>query len=144
MLFQQLNRSDADKIYISVYNQEGATITTGNPVTLLHTTTDGVSGVIANATADLPGFVGVAKSDIANNDYGLVQIWGWVDSVLLSAEGTSVTINAKDPLVPGNAVVGFSSAVPSYAQSGFKFILASNVPLAVSAAAYCSGLIRLL
>lgn len=142
MLFQQLNRSDSDKVYVSVYNQQGATITTGNPVSLLCTTTDGVNAVIADAAGDKPGFIGVSKGDIANNDYGLVQIYGWVDSVLISAEGTSITINSADPLVPAPA--GFNSAVPTYAASGFKYLSASNVPLAVSAASYCSGLITLL
>jgi hypothetical protein len=142
MLFQQLNRSDSDKVYISVKNVEGATITAARAVSLVNTSTDGVNAVIADAAADFPGFVGFAKADIANNDYGLVQIFGFVDSILLSAEGTSITINAGDPIVP--VATGATSAAPSYAASGFKFALASNTPVAVSAAGYCSGLITLL
>lgn len=142
MQFQQLNRSDSEKVFISVYNQEGATITTGLPVSLVNTSTDGKTAVIANGAADYPGFAGVAVSDIPNNDYGRVQIAGWVDSILISNVGSSITINANDPLVPSPA--GFFSAAPTYANSGFRWVIASNVPVAVSAAAYASGVIRMI
>lgn len=142
MIFGQLNRSDSEKVYISGYNVEGATITLGLPVAYqVGASTDGVNVVIANAAADYPGFIGVAKSNIANNDYGLIQVGGFVSSILLSNAGTSITINAGDPLVPSPA--GFYSAAPTYANSGFKFVTASNVPVAVSAATYASGLLKL-
>lgn len=140
MIFQQLNRTDAENVYRVVKNVEGATITTGLPVSLVNTSTDGVNAVIANAAADYTGFIGVAVQDIANNDYGRVQISGFVNSVLLSHVGSSITINAGDPLVP--APSGFFSGAPTYANSGFQFLFASNVPVAVSAGAYASGLIK--
>lgn len=143
MQFKKLNREGAENVYRTVLNVEGATITTGRPVSLIPATAsnDGISAVIANATADYPGFIGVAIQDIPNNDYGLVQISGFVNSVLISNVGTSITINANDPLVPGPA--GVFSGAPTYANSGFKWIqAASNVPAAISAAAYVSGFIK--
>ena len=145
MQFSKLNRGDRqEKVFINVLNVHGATITTGNPVSYaLGASNDGISVVMPGAAgANSPGFIGVAKNDIANNDYGLVQIYGFVNSVLLSNVGTSITVNSGDPLVPGPA--GFASSAPTYANSGFKFLSASNVPVAVSAVAYASGLIRLL
>lgn len=142
MQFQQLNRDQAENVYRVVKNVEGATITTGLPVSLVNTSTDGVNAVIANAAADYPGFIGIAVSDIANNDYGRVQIGGFVASVLISNVGTSITINANDPLVPSPA--GFFSGAPTYANGGLKFLFASNVPVAISASAYASGLIKVL
>jgi predicted regulator of Ras-like GTPase activity (Roadblock/LC7/MglB family) len=132
----------AENVFRSVLNAEGATITTGLPVSLVHTSTDGVKAVIANAAADYLGFTGVAVQDIANNDYGRIQISGFVNSVLLSNVGTSLTINANSEMVPSPA--GFYAAAPTYLNSGFKFMFASNVPVAVSAAAYASGLIKTL
>ena len=118
-------------------------MTTGLPVAMQTTTSaDGVNVVVANATADYRGFIGVAYEDIANTDYGLVQISGFVNSVLVSNEGTSTTINSGDPLVP--APVGVMSAVPTYANSGFKYLIASNVAVANSAASYCSGIIKMI
>lgn len=144
MLLSRVNRSDVEKIFISVKNVEGATITTGLPVSLKPTAVsmDGISAVIADAAGDFPGFVGIAKSDIANNDYGLIQISGYVNSVLISNEGSSITINAGDPLVP--AASGMASAAPTYANSGFRWVQANNVPVAVSAAAYASGMLKMI
>lgn len=142
MQLPKLNRDQAENVYRVVKNVEGATITTGLPVSLVNTSTDGVSGVIANAAADYPGFIGVAVQDIANNDYGRIQIGGFVASVLLSNVGSSLTINANDPLVPSPA--GFFSGAPTYANSGLKALFASNVPVAMSASAYASGLIKVL
>ena len=141
MLFKKLNRTDAENIYRVVLNAQGATITTGLGASLVHTSTDGIKAVIADAAADNVGFTGVATRDIANNDYGLVQVNGFVNSVLLSHVGSSITINANDPLVPGPS--GFFSGAPTYANSGFIYLFASNVPVAVSAGAYASGLIKM-
>jgi predicted regulator of Ras-like GTPase activity (Roadblock/LC7/MglB family) len=142
MQIQGVNKDLSEKVYIGVKNVEGATMTTGLPVAyVLGTSNDGVNAVIANAAADYPGFIGVAVRDIANNDYGQVQISGFVNSILISNVGSSITINAGDPLVA--AAGGFFSAAPTYANSGFRWIAASNVPVAVSAASYASGIIRM-
>lgn len=143
MQIQGVNKDLSEKVYIGVKNVEGATMTVGLPVAyVLGTSNDGVNAVIANAAGDYPGFIGVVVRNIANNDYGQVQIAGFVNSILLSNVGSSITINAGDPLVP--AAAGFFSAAPTYANSGFRWIAASNVPVAVSAAAYASGLIRMI
>lgn len=142
MQLSKVNRDQAEKVFMNVKNVEGATITAGLPVAFaLGVSNDGVNAVIANAAADYPGFLGVATRDIANNDYGQVQISGFVGSILLSNVGTSITINQGDPLVPSPA--GFFSGAPTYANSGFRWIAANGVPAAVSAAAYISGLIRM-
>lgn len=143
MQFRKLNRTGAENVFRTVLNVEGATITTGRAVSLLPATAsnDGVNAVIANAAADYPGFMGIAVQDIPNNDYGLIQISGFVNSVLISNVGTSITITGNDPLVP--APGGMFSGAPTYANSGFKWIqVASNVPAAISAAAFVSGLIK--
>lgn len=137
-----VNRDKQEKVYISVKNAEGATITTGLPVAYaLTTSNDGIHATIANGATDYPGFLGVSLNDIPNNEYGRIQIAGFVNSVLLSNAGTSVTIAAGSPLVPSPA--GFYSAAPTYANSGFRWLAASNVPVALSAAAYASGLLRM-
>jgi len=150
MLLGRVNREVPEKIFISVKNVEGATITTGFPVSLKPAVAslDGVSVVIANAAGDYPGFIGVAKRDIANNDYGLVQIAGPIASLLVSDTGTSVTFAAGDPLVPSTR--GFGSAAPSYAASGFRWIIAGQAMGAVEfsnasfTTNYISGLMRLM
>lgn len=144
MLIQKVNRTGSEKVYVSVTNMEGATITTGLPVAYVQgASMDGSGAVIANSAGDMPGFIGVAFKDIPKNGYGLVQVSGFVQSVLISNVGSSITITVGDPLVP--APVGFFSAAPTYANSGFKWVaLASNTPAAVSAASYVSGLIKVI
>ncbi len=143
MQIQGVNKDLSEKVYIGIKNVEGATMTAGLPVAYaLGVSNDGVNAVIADAAADKPGFIGVIVKDIANNDYGQVQIAGYVGSILISNVGSSITINAGDPLVPSAA--GFFSAAPTYANSGFRWLAAANVPVAVSAATYASGLLRMI
>ena len=144
MQIQTINRDTPERVYMSIKNVEGATITTGLPVAyaLGAASNDGLNAVVANAAADFPGFLGIALNDIPNNEFGRIQVAGFVNSVLISNVGTSITINAGDALVP--APGGMFSGAPTYANSGFKWVTAaSNVPAAISASAYVSGLIRL-
>ncbi len=143
MIITRVQRGDKnqEKVFISVSNTSGTTITTGYGVSYqLGASNDGMQAQLASVAAN--GFVGVAVKDIAINDIGLVQIAGFVNSVLLSNVGTSITVNAGDPLVPAPA--GFASSAPTYANSGFRMVFASNVPVAVSAVAYASGLIKMI
>lgn len=143
MQIQTVNRESAERVFVSVKNVEGATMTAGLPAAYaLGVSNDGVNAVIADAAGDRPGFLGVVVRDIPNNDYGQVQIAGFVNSILISNVGSSITINAGDPLVA--AAAGFFSAAPTYANSGFRWLAAANVPVAVSAAAYASGLLRMI
>lgn len=149
MQFKKLNRDGAENVFRTILNVEGATITTGFPVSLrpAAASVDGVSAVISNATADQVGFIGVAVRDIANNDYGLVQVTGLINSILVSNAGTSITITAGDLIVAGP--LGFYSFNPSVTYSGagtgltnFRHVI--NVDTAtVSAAGYVRGLINI-
>jgi len=149
MLFKQAARGD-ERAFLTVKNVEASSITTGMGVALRIGTTasfDGTSAVRAasGTAADLPGFLGVAAQDIASNAFGLVQIFGNVASVLLSNVTTSITVTAGDPLVPGALAGGFYSLAPTYAASGFCYVLVSNAPTATlsqAAPLYCSGFVR--
>lgn len=148
MQIQQVNRTDAEKVYLSVTNVEASSLTQGYLVALAigGNSFDGVAAVLAasGTAANLPGFVGVAAADITSQSAGRVLAWGFAASVFLSNVGTSLTIAQGSPLVPGAVAGGAFSLAPTYAASGFKFILASNVPAAISASGYVSGLVRCL
>lgn len=150
MQFRKLNRDGAENVFRTVLNVEGATITTGLPVSITPTAAsmDGVSAVIANAAADYLGFIGFAKQDIANNDYGLIQTNGLVNSILLSNAGTSITITAADGLLPAPAGMYSANVAAVYSGNGgylYNFKRVSAVDTAtVSAAGYIRGLIAVL
>lgn len=140
MLFKTAAYGD-EKAFMTVQNVGLQSMTTGNPV-VLATASASFNGTqaIVYAGSGATGFIGVAYKDIPGNAYGLIQNLGPTASILLSNTGTSLTINVGDPLVPGPA--GFYSGAPTYANSGFKYVLASAVPVSVSGAAYASGYIR--
>jgi hypothetical protein len=150
MQFKKLNRTGSESVFRTILNVEGATITTGNPVSVKPTAAsiDGVSAVISNAAGDHFGFIGIATEDIANNDYGLVQVNGLVNSVLLSNHGSSITITAGDMLIPGPAgltSVGVGTAYSGNGALAYNFKGVINVDTAtVSAAGYVRGLINVL
>lgn len=137
------------RLYVPVQSVEGASLTNGFLVAFRMGTAASFNmnaAVLAasGTTADLPGFLGVAAADIADTSYGLALTWGYAASVRLSNVGSSLTINVGDPLVPGASRGGAFSLAPTYAASGFKYISASNVPAAISAAVWMSGLARCL
>lgn len=140
MLFKWAARGD-EKAFMTIQNVSASSITTGYPVVLAQAAAsfNGTQAIVG-AGAGPTGFIGIAFQDIPPNAYGLIQNLGPTASVFLSNVGTSITINLGDPLVPGPS--GFFSGAPTYANGGFKYIIATNVPLAVSAAGYASGYVR--
>lgn len=151
MQVQQVNRTDEERVYIVVTNVDASSITKGYAVAFAigGNSFDGKAAVMpaSGTAANLPGFCGVADADIPSQTAGRVLAWGFAASVFLSRTNTSVTINQGDPLVPGAAAGGLFSVAPTYANAGFKFVLASNVPVTLSAAvtaSYLSGFVRCL
>lgn len=120
MLFQRLNRSDPEKIFIVVKNSYStAAITVGQCVSFDYTTdADGV-GVTRPTTALLYHAAGIVESaSIAAGDYGLVQVYGHNANALV--DGTT-GIGVGTPLQAVNgafnlAIVtaGVTIAGPSY------------------------------
>lgn len=92
MLFKRISRTDAEKIYIVVQNVCGSTITQGYGCCFdVGASVDGVR-VTKCETTDMQAFAGVADSDIANNAYGLVQVYGYRSAVSIYAStGSSAT-----------------------------------------------------
>jgi len=151
MLIQQLNRTDAEKIQITVKNVDGGgSITTGLGVMFpsAGASIDGVSVLKATA-AGVKGFAGVATQDIAINAYGLATVWGYVNSVQISNVGTSITVTAGDTLLPGAVAGTFFSSVTAQAMSTllYKYVYAATtVPVDISNLnqSFVAGIVRAL
>jgi hypothetical protein len=143
--------SDAERVTVVVKNVSGATVEKGMgvawPTAANNASLDGVS-VAKSAAALAAGFVGVATADIADNGYGIVVCWGDVDSVLISHEGTSLTLTRGDTLKYGAVAGTFASSVTAQAMSTllYKYVVACTTPVALSAKAtsYVRGLVRAL
>lgn len=123
MIIQQLNRDDPEKVWVAITNRQGATITTHYPVHKFIGNVNGSSiatneGALtgrATALASQEGsFIGLADSDIPDNDVGLVQVYGYHESTIVSKTG-QFTVRPGHPLGPGNAAVALSLGLTSTA-----------------------------
>ena len=103
MQIQRVNRTDAEKVYINAINVEGTSITTGMGVRYV----GGVAGEqvsntgaqvirVAAAGAQMSQFAGIAAEDIGSLGAGRFQVWGYVNSIMFSANGSSITVGVVD------------------------------------------------
>jgi len=100
MLFTQLNRSDAEKIFIICKNTSGGTLAANVPVFFeTDAVSDGnaVSQMVAGA-AHL--FAGINDASLTDGSYGLVQVYGARTSAVAIAGESTVSF------VPGTQFVG--------------------------------------
>lgn len=86
MRLQLLNRESAEKIFIYVRNGSGGTLSAGRPTAFdMDGTRDGrdVSSATTAAAAKATSlFAGVPPIDIADNDSGMVQVFGFIDNLM--------------------------------------------------------------
>jgi len=164
MLFPRVNREDAEKIFTVIHNVDADSITTGMGARYVggqpseDVSADGISAVKTDSAGDDPRmkqFAGIAKRDIPSDDFGIVQCWGAVDSVLMSHVGTSVTMGTfggidSTYLRPGPLVGtffsggegSFTSIVPVHYQQGLVQLW--NTTPTLSVAGYGKGFVRAL
>lgn len=152
MLFQRINRSDPEKIFIVVKNSYStASLTNGQAVTWDWTSeANGVAVSIPTATENVAGgtdFAGVAAETIAHNSYGLIQVYGYHSAAKvrsLTASG-HVYHESRQAVVAGSRLVaGITAAfvlegvtVAETAQvldaAGFSFAACSTFTSAATA-----------
>lgn len=124
ILFSGVQRTEAEKVFTVVHNVDGDSITTGMGVRYVggapaeDVSADGIAVTkITSADANMLQFCGIAVEDIPADGFGLVQNYGIVDAVMLSHEGTSITVGTfgginNTLLQPGALAGTFSSAGP--------------------------------
>lgn len=110
MQFQRVNRTNAETGFGVFKNVSGGAITAHHPICFT-TTAASVDGhqAVAPATGQVLTFGGINNADLADNDVGLYQCYGYRDSVRVYAHGTSVTIGAGVAVGPAAGSNGVSS-----------------------------------
>ena len=90
MIFQRLNRTDPERVFVIVQNNEGAQINKDQSVQweLASASIDGVK-VRDMDTGNLYAFGGIADANIATSAYGLIQVYGYRSTSILFQTGTS-------------------------------------------------------
>ncbi|MFX0199627.1 MAG: hypothetical protein ACFFCW_26185 [Candidatus Hodarchaeota archaeon] len=78
MLFQRINRTDPEKVFVVAKNSYSTASLTNGQVVNWDYTTD-ADGVGVTKPADTTGFAvaGLAAETIAHNSYGLIQVYGY-------------------------------------------------------------------
>lgn len=100
MLFQQLNRSDAEKVFIIGKNTSGSTVSANAPLYFeTDAVTDGNSVSAVNGILEgLGNFAGINDASLTNNSFGLLQVYGFRTSAYISAASAGCAIGI--PLLP--------------------------------------------
>ena len=98
MIFQRINRSDAEKVFSIFYNVTGSTITAGYAACWDTSTADGIRVTGASAN-NLSLLVGLAAETIADSQYGKFQVYGY-NAAGYVINATAQTLNAGNVLVP--------------------------------------------
>jgi len=104
MLFQRINRSNPEKIFIVVKNSYSTASLSNGQAVIWDFATDadgvGVTRPTARATNGGVAIAGIASETIAAGEYGLVQVYGYHSAVRArTATGGSPAIAAGRPLV---------------------------------------------
>ena len=105
----QVNRTSPDKVYTTIRNVDGDSITAGLCARYLggidtEVSADGISAIKLDSNAAWQYFAGVAITDIASDEYGIVQSWGYSENVTMSAEA--------------NKTIGTETAAGTYLRKG--------------------------
>jgi hypothetical protein len=113
MMYQRINRSDPEKIFIVVKNSYStASLSDGQPVIWDWTTDcDGVGVTLATATENVSAgqdVAGVAVETIAAGSYGMLQVYGYHSGVIcrsMTATG-HVYHESRGAIAKGTPLVG--------------------------------------
>jgi hypothetical protein len=99
MIFQRTNRTDPERVFVVVRNNEGAALNKDQTVQWepASASVDGVR-VRDMDTGNEFLFVGIVDAAIADGDYGLVQVYGYRSTSIVFQTGTSQDTGV--PLVP--------------------------------------------
>ena len=99
MIFQRVNRTDPERVFVVMRNNEGAAMIKDQTcqLELASASIDGVR-VRDMDTANEWAFMGIVDAQIADGAYGLIQIYGYRSTSIVFQTGTSVATGV--PLAP--------------------------------------------
>ena len=119
MWMQTAHRTDIERVWVNFTNSDGQTITAHYPVVKFVKDSNN-SSIGTNEAATRPSifgyagigggaFIGLAYEDVANNDVGIAQVYGYHESVLIAPLNGAVTIRCGHALTYDLTTVGCNS-----------------------------------
>jgi len=148
MLFQRVNRTDAEKVFVVVYNASGGAFTTGQAMVYdCGTSADGIR-VTTPATATLSAFAGLAAAGIANGAYGLAQVFGYTASASVKPDVTTALAAGKIMLPVDSSAdlscAGTGGIAAADGKTGFMIAMQTNTTMTTPVASAHKVFIRAL
>ena len=134
MLFQRINRTDPEKVFVVV--KAGENLLQGRPVCLhFDGTNDGVDGYLTNAASDATLVIGLAHTAITSGEFGLVQCYGYrtdaqITNATSAARDTGAILAVASEL-SGHLTMSVSVGAATAVQPAF--VLANSATVAVTA-----------
>ena len=122
MIIQRINRTNPEKAFVVVRNDEAAALTKGELSAFkFDATRDGLDVEEANAAANAHLIAGVNDSAIAASGYGLVQCYGVRTDAVIIKSGTTTAKNAAvgDALIYDSSITGLSGVAAGAASAYF-------------------------
>ena len=91
MIFQRVNRTDPERVFVVMRNNEGAAMIKDQTcqLELASASVDGVR-VRDMDTGNLHAFIGIVDAAIADGAYGLVQVYGYRSTSVVLTTDTSI------------------------------------------------------
>jgi hypothetical protein len=148
MLFQRVNRTDAEKVFVVVYNASGGAFTVGQCLVWdTGTSADGIR-VTTPATATLSSFAGLASAGIANANYGLAQVYGYTATASVKPDITTALAAGKIFLPVDSSAdlscAGSGGIAAADGKTGFMFAMQTNTTMTTPVASAHKVFIRAL
>ena len=129
MIFKRINRDQVESVFSAVFNNQGSAFVKDQAVQLdITTAVDGIKAV-QPTTAGLWCFEGLADAAISDQDYGLVQTYGYRSSSIVFQTGTSQA--AGLPLIPVNAANYLQTTASSYTFASNTTVSVTQFPYVV-------------
>jgi len=121
MLFQRVNRTNPEKVFLVAKNSWSTASLTNGQAVIWDYTTD-IDGVGVTKPTDGTGvnshygaaFAGIAAETIASGDYGLLQVYGFHSAVRVRTKtGTNPAVAKGTALTCADAIFALASADPN-------------------------------
>lgn len=122
MIIQRINRTNPEKVFVVVRNDESTALTKGALCAFkFDGTRDGLDVEKADAAANSHLIAGANDSAIPAGDYGLAQCYGVRTDAIIIKSGTATNANAAigDALVYDSSITGLSGVAAGAASEYF-------------------------
>ena len=119
MVWQRLNRTDPEKVFVLFQNVTGGATVAGDVTQIDVATFDGIRAA-KPTTANLSAVLGCWAAAYADSAYGFVQAYG-INSDVKAINHTSVAIAAGDILIAVNGATYFARNATASGISGFAY-----------------------